>query len=275
MDNTSLNTKAVDKITKLWNYNALFDLDQLQESYNTYCRYCNYAERRIKKIFEKLQVFFGLIDNEGKQKKEETKEDYEDEVFNNKNIAAVWCKDKEMREGFNLIVDLFQGNGDPNQSINMEEFLQFIKTPPFAEKEHICLTAMKQEILTEKVVEDLKKDFSQEIAEAILEAGRRDDFLVDPIRAFDFYSSCDENNLPITMWEIFSIFNFINGRSRNEPEKYHLCIVSSILEKVEMEGIWEKYENAELEKRRIIAEKKKKRDESNPRRSLEKFDDIE
>lgn len=94
-----------------------------------------------------------------------------------------------MREGFNLIVDLFQGNGDANESINMEEFLVFLKTPPFVGKEHICLTAMKKEMLVEQVVLDHKKDFNHGIGDAILEAGDRDDFLVDPISAIDYQQS--------------------------------------------------------------------------------------
>ena len=45
---------------------------------------------------------------------------------------------------------------------------------------------MKQEILSEKVVADLSKDFNRALAEGCLEAGQREDFLADPITASDF-----------------------------------------------------------------------------------------
>ena len=75
------------------------------------------------------------------------------------------------------------------------------------------------------------------------------------------------------MWEIFSFFNDINQASRKEPERYHFCNVPQILEKAELRDIWEQYEEKELEKRRIIAAKKKKIEEANPRRSLENLED--
>lgn len=126
-----------------------------------------------------------MTEDDGKQKKKQNDDD-EDEILRNKNIAALWCKDDEMKEGFNLIVDLFKGGGDPDQSINMEEFLGFIKSPPFVNREHISLIAMKHDILTKKVVADMKKDFTVSIAEDLLEAGQRDDFLLDPIVCVDF-----------------------------------------------------------------------------------------
>jgi hypothetical protein len=41
----------------------------------------------------------------------------------------------------------------------MEQFLKFIKTPPFVNKDHVSLVNMKQEILAEKVLENMIKDF--------------------------------------------------------------------------------------------------------------------
>jgi hypothetical protein len=40
---------------------------------------------------------------------------------------------------------------------------------------------MKIDILFEKAIENLKKDFNVAIAEELLEAGERDDYLSDPI----------------------------------------------------------------------------------------------
>jgi hypothetical protein len=181
IDNTSLNRKAVSNILKIWNYRGSYDLEELQKSYLEYCRNSNYAEDRIKRIFEKLQVFFGLSANDGKFKNI-PKSDEEDEALKNKELAAMWCKDKEMRDGLNVIIDLFQGNNDSDKDINLQEFLEFVKNPPLFDEAHICLTAMKIDILFEKAIENLKKDFNVAIAEELLEAGERDDYLTDPIR---------------------------------------------------------------------------------------------
>lgn len=127
-----------------------------------------------------------------------------------------------MKEGFNLIVDLFKGGKDPDQNINMEEFLRFIKTPPYINRDHISLISMKHDILTKKVVEDLKKDFDLDTAQDILEAGDRVDFLTDPLESHDFHEKAHSNKLNISMWETFVLFDFINQNARTEPERYHL-----------------------------------------------------
>ena len=274
LDNTSLNRKAVNNILEIWDYshNSFYNLDQLQDSYIVYCRYCNYAEKKVKSIFEKLQVFFKLNEEDGKPKKSKDDEE-DDEVLRNKNIAAMWCRDNEMKEGFNLIVDLFQGNGDPDQGINIEEFLGFIKSPPFVNQEHISLIAMKHDILTQKVLEDMKKDFDVPTAQAILEAGQRDDYLIDPIESYDFLETCLANELNLALWEVLVFFGHLNSTGRDEPERYHVCHSKSILDALEKEEVWDTYEDTELEKRRIIADKKKKKDGANPRKHLGNIED--
>jgi len=127
-----------------------------------------------------------------------------------------------MKEGFNLIVDLFRGGNDAEQNINMEEFLHFIKSPPFVNRDHISLIAMKHDILTKKVVDDLKKDFDAPTAEALLEAGTRSDFLTDPLEVSDLHEQFHSNDLEICIWEGFVLFDHINKTSRHEPERYHL-----------------------------------------------------
>ena len=92
-----------------------------------------------------------------------------------------------MKEGFNLIVDLFNGGGDPDQSINLEDFLGFINSPPWVNKDHISLVVMKHNILSKKILEDLMKDFEDAAGEELLTAGQRIDFLVDPIKLYDFH----------------------------------------------------------------------------------------
>lgn len=274
LDNTTLNRRAVSNILKLWDYshNSYYDLDQLQASYLVYCRYCNYAEKRVKSIFEKLQAFFQLNDEAAKPKKPAEDHD-EDEVLRNKNIAAMWCKDKEMKEGFNLIVDLFQGKGD-QEGINMEEFLAFIKNPPYNSQEHIPLIALKHDILTEKVVSDMIKDFNVASAEEILEAGERLDFLLDPIESFDFLSTLVSNEHNLVIWEVQVLFDHINKQTRDEPQRYHVCSVKKILETLQKPEIYDKYEEVELEKRRVLAQKKQKRDGANARKGLEDINDF-
>lgn len=232
VDNTPLTRKAVTNITEIWDYRGTntFDLDELQASYLVYSKYCNFAEAKVRSIFEKLQAFLSL--NEDPKAKKKPAED--DEAVNQKNLAALWCKDGDMIEGFNLIVDLFKGGGDPEQAINLKEFMNFVKEPPFMNKDHFSLVGMKHEILTRKVVEDLMKDFNEGVADALLTAGKRDDFLLEPVNVYDFQTACTSNNLEISMWEALVAFNALNTghdplkyteilkSTRDEPERYHL-----------------------------------------------------
>ena len=278
LDNTALNRKAVTNILEVWNYNdnSTYDLDELQNSYLVYCRYWNFAESKIKSIFEKLQAFFSLNEKEEEKKsKKRNDEEDEDETLKNKNIAALWCKDNEMKEGFNLIVDLFKGGGDPDQSINLEDFLAFINSPPWINKDHISLVSMKHEILSKKVVENLMKDFEDAVGEEILTAGQRSDNLVDPLKWYDFHESCNSNGIKVSIWEVFALFESINKTSIDEPDRYHECRVKNILEALDKDEIWQKYEDVELEKRRVLEAKKKKKSDANPRKSLENFNDRE
>lgn len=179
-----------------------------------------------------------------------------------------------MKEGFNLVIDLFKGSGDPSQAINMKEFLNFIKTPPFLNKDHISLVGMKHEILTKKVVEDIRNDLDKITAEELLKAGDRLDYLKEALKAGDFYDTCKANKVNISMWEVFVVFAHINQQSRTEPDRYHLCHVDIILETLNQEDVWNAFEEIELEKRRIIEERNKKKNDANPRKSLNnRFDD--
>jgi hypothetical protein len=136
IDHTSLSRKAISNILKIWDYRGSYDLEELQHCYLDYCRNGNYAEDRVKRIFEKLHVFFGLSENNGKFKN--IPRSYEkDSVLKNKELAAMWCRDKGLRDGLNIIIDLFQANGDREKNIDLQEFLEFVRNPPLFEESHI------------------------------------------------------------------------------------------------------------------------------------------
>jgi len=90
LDNTTLNRKAVNNILEIWDYKhtSSYDLEELQTCYQVYCRFCNFAESKIRSIFEKLQAFFDLTEEEKDQKKKQKVE--EDEVLRNRQIASLW-----------------------------------------------------------------------------------------------------------------------------------------------------------------------------------------
>lgn len=75
------------------------------------------------------------------------------------------------------------------------------------------------------------------------------------------------------MWEVLAFFESINKTSLGEPDRYHECRVKAILETLEKDEIWHQYEEVELEKRRVIDAKRKKKNDANPRKSLENIAD--
>jgi hypothetical protein len=136
INHTSLNKWAISNILKIWDYRGHYDLEELQHSYSEYCRNSNYAEDRVRRTFEKLHVFFGLSENNGKFK-DIPKSNEKDAELKNKELAAMWCRDNEMKDGLNIIIDLFQANGDHEKDIDLQEFLEFVRNPPPFEESHI------------------------------------------------------------------------------------------------------------------------------------------
>ena len=102
-------------------------------------------------------------------------------------------------------------------------------------------------------------------------------YLLKPVTWYDFQATSISNNLNVCMWEVFIIFicvytdeSNLNNILPEEPERYHEWHVKEMLEILGKQEIWNNFEDAELEKRRIVAARAKKTRDANPRKTVNK-----